>query len=393
MKNLFRSSNLRTLSFLFAVILALPLSWGAFTGFYTWLSPFMMLNSVLTIKTFVWLNIIAFPVLIFVLFRKRWFCRNLCPAGWCFDRISGLNKRRTYIYDRVPDIGKWLAILSLSSGIVGLPLFLVFDPMAIFNGFFTVFSGKMHIVAILSFSGFILLLAVHLFLPGIWCAKLCPLGGLQLVTDDLKTQVNLLFRKQKPEAQFGSGRRYFLMTGLGLIAGVAIPKMLKPPPDNVIRPPATVEPILLNTICCRCGNCIKACPTGIIMPSTDYSDIPGWMTPAVSFRSGYCLETCNLCSRVCPTGAITLFSVGAKKQLFMGTAVIHLEDCLLFNNKECVKCKESCKYEALEFVAKENILNMIPVVDKNKCVGCGACEVICPSDCIEIRAITRRTTQ
>jgi len=102
----------------------------------------MMLNSVLTIKTFVWLNIIAFPVLIFVLFRKRWFCRNLCPAGWCFDRISGLNKRRTYIYDRVPDIGKWLAVLSLAAGIVGLPLFLVFDPMAIFNGFFTVFPVK-----------------------------------------------------------------------------------------------------------------------------------------------------------------------------------------------------------------------------------------------------------
>ncbi len=225
MKNLFRSSNLRTLSFLFAVILTLPLSWGVLTGFYTWLSPFMMLNSVLSLKSFVWLNIVALPVLIFVLFRKRWFCRNLCPVGWCCDRISGLNKRRTYLYNRFPDIGKWLAVLSLASAIVGFPLFLIFDPMAIFNGFFTIFSGKMHIVAILSFSGFILLLAIHLFLPGIWCAKLCPLGGLQLVIDDLKTQVNLLFRKQKPEAQFDSGRRYFLMSGIGLIAGVVIPKV------------------------------------------------------------------------------------------------------------------------------------------------------------------------
>lgn len=112
------------------------------------------------------------------------------------------------------------------------------------------------------------------------------------------------------------------------------------------------------------------------------------MTLEVSFKSGYCLETCNLCSRVCSTGAIALFSVSAKSQLFIGTAEVLLGNCLLFNNIECVKCKESCKYGAIEFIAEENILNMIPIVHKNKCVGCGACEVICPAYCIKIKDTT-----
>ena len=177
------------------------------------------------------------------------------------------------------------------------------------------------------------------------------------------------------------------MSGIGLLAGATIPKFLKPSPERIIRPPAAVEPVLFNSLCCRCGNCIKACPTDIIIPDIDFGNLLAWMTPVISFEKGYCLESCNLCSRVCPTGAITLFSVKAKSQLFIGTAKIVLDNCLLLNNKECVRCKESCKYEAIKFVAEKNILNVVPVVDIMKCVGCGACSVICPAACIEIHPI------
>jgi len=86
-------------------------------------------------------------------------------------------------------------------------------------------------------------------------------------------------------------------------------------------------------------------------------------------------------------GAITLFSPESKSQLFMGTARIHLENCLLLKNKECVRCKESCKYEAIKFVEEGNILNVLPVADSPKCVGCGACAVVCPVGCFEIYPI------
>jgi ferredoxin len=386
MKSIFRFFSLRGFSSLLALILAIPVSWNGLTGFYTWLSPFIMLNSIFTLKSFVWLNLVALPVLLFILFRKRWFCYNLCPVGWSCDRVSSLNRDKSFTYKRIPYIGKWMAILSLSAALVGVPLFILIDPMAIFNGFFAIFSGKLTIAAIISLSGFPLLLIIHLFLPGIWCARLCPLGGLQLVFADIKAALSRLFGKNSRETPaVDTGRRYFLMSGIGLLAGVTIPEVLKPSSELVIRPPAAVEPVLFNSLCCRCGNCSKACPTEIILPNTDFNNILAWMTPKISFKSGYCLETCNLCSRVCPGGSITLFSVKAKGQLFMGTAEVHLENCLLLNNRECVRCRESCKFDAIEFVAEENILNVTPAVNIKKCVGCGACEVICPAGCIIIK--------
>jgi ferredoxin-type protein NapF len=174
------------------------------------------------------------------------------------------------------------------------------------------------------------------------------------------------------------------MSGAGLLAGLTIPRLIKPTEVKSIRPPGSVEPGLYNILCSRCGNCIKACPTNIIIPYSDFDKPFSWMTPAISFRSGYCLETCNLCGKVCPTGAITLFSIEAKRSLYMGTARITTANCYLSNNRECIKCREACKYDAVEFLPESNLLNILPSVDSQKCVGCGACEVVCPAGCIMV---------
>jgi len=386
MKTLFRSTRIRTFSSILAVILAFPLAWKGLTGIYMWLSPFIMLSSGLALKSFALLNLLAFAVLIFIFFRKRWFCRYLCPAGWCFDRVSELNRRRVFTYSRFPYFGKWLAVFSLASAVAGIPLFIFLDPLAIFHGFFTVFKGSLSVVAFLSLSGFLLLLLIHLVFPGIWCGKLCPLGGLQMVMDDLKSASRRLLMKEKKEpADDGDGRRYFIMSGAGLLAGLMMPKFIKSKDNNIIRPPAAAEPALLYSLCSRCGSCNKVCPTGIIIPYTGTGNIFAWMTPGVIFRTGYCLETCNLCGNVCPTGAIAPFSTNAKNRLVMGIAEITLGHCLLFNNTECVKCRESCKYGAIDFIEQGSLLKMMPVVNKKKCVGCGACEVICREGCIKIK--------
>jgi ferredoxin len=386
MRNILRSEKVRPISAIFAVALAIPFSLNILTGFYSWFSPYILLNSIFSLKSFVGLNLVASLILLAVLLRKRWFCRFMCPVGWGCDIVSALSRHKSLSYGRFPDIGKWLAILSLSAAIVGFPLFIIFDPLAFFNGYFTIFSGKLSLIMIISLSCLPVLFFIHLFLPGIWCAKLCPLGGLQLTISELKTRLELLLAREDPESESkDSGRRYFLMSGLGLLAGASIPRFLKPSQERLIRPPAAVEPVLFNTLCCRCGSCTKVCPTDIIIPHTDFNNVLSWMTPELIFKSGYCLETCNLCSKVCPSGAITLFSAGAKSQLFIGSAEVHLENCLLANNKECVKCKESCKYDAITFVSEKNILKVTPVVDIKKCVGCGACSVICPAACIVIK--------
>ncbi|HCU20813.1 MAG: hypothetical protein A2X05_06590 [Bacteroidetes bacterium GWE2_41_25] len=384
MKNIVRILNLRTLSFMVAVILALPLSLKGWTGIYLWLSPFIMLNSVFALKSLVFLNSLGLIILLFVLFRKRWFCNNLCPVGWSCDKVSGLS-RKTYSYRQVPDFGKWLAITSLVASLVGIPLFVIFDPLAIFNGFFTIFSGGFTPVKILFYDFFPGLLLMHLFLPGIWCEKICPLGGLQLAVDDVRSGVRKLTVRDEPGRSVpDSGRRYFVMAGAGLLAGFMVPRILRSEGETIIRPPASAGPDLFNLLCCRCGSCSRTCPTNIIKPVTDTAYPLAWMTPELIFVDGYCLESCNLCSTVCPTGAISLFSVEAKAELFIGKAEIELKNCLLLNNKECIKCKESCKFEAIDFVASGNILNTVPVINFKRCVGCGACAVVCPQDCILI---------
>lgn len=384
MKGLFRISNLRTISFLVAVILAVPFSLKGFSGLSIWLSPFIMLNSVFTLKSFVLLNCLGILILVLILFRKRWFCNHLCPVGWSCDKVSGLSKK-TFVYKRIPDIGKWLAIISLVASLFGVSLFVILDPLAVFHGFFSIFSGGFDHVPLLFYSLFPLLLLIHLFLPGIWCKKICPLGGLQMAADDAKNVIKNYFNKGDTDiSAFNPERRYFLMTGIGLATGLAVPRILKPSEEIIIRPPAAVDRELFNLLCCRCGNCSRACPTSIIKAVTNSAYPLSWMTPGLKFINGYCLETCNLCSRVCPTGAITLFSVEAKRELFIGTAEIELKNCLLVNNKECVKCKESCKYESIEFSVSGNILNSAPVINRKSCVGCGACAVVCPQQCILI---------
>lgn len=347
-----------------------------------------MLNSVIALKSFVWLNLAAFAVLVFVYFRNRGFCRYLCPVGWGCDMVSKLSCRKTSSYKHFPDAGKWLAIISLIPAAFGLPLFILLDPMAIFSGFMSVFSGAVKWSVIISLAGLPLLLAVHLLLPGIWCRKICPLGGLQKIIMESKISFrHYILKKKLKTGKTDQGRRLFLASGIGILAGLSLPGMIQSGTSEQIRPPASAHPDLFNLLCVRCGNCIRACPTKILEHFTGSGNLLAWMTPEVSFEEGYCLETCNLCSRVCPSGAITLFSVEAKREIFMGIAEIHIDDCLLSKNTECDRCKSACKYDALDIVKGEYALLMQPEIIPDKCVGCGACAVICPESAIEMKPV------
>lgn len=385
MNMIFRTSGLRTFSAVLALILVLPLPVKTLNGFYLWLSPFILLNSFFSTRSLVILNLAALFILIITIFKKRWFCRNLCPVGWSCDLISGLNKKKEYTYKKVPDIGKWIAVISLSAAITGMPLLIFLDPLAIFHEFFTIFSGRTDLVSVLALSGFIILLSVHFFLPGIWCSRICPLGGLQLVLNETGSFFKVRsFQKSGEISDYNPGRRFFMMTGVGLLAGLSVQKFFKSSPVNCLRPPSSVDSGLFNSLCCRCGNCIRVCPTKILSFRTVGEDFLSFMTPEVNFSSGYCLEECNLCSSVCPTGAISTFKPGEKGHLFMGKAEIKLQNCLLLNNRECHKCNESCKYNAIEFRSGTGFFDVVPVIDNNKCVGCGACMVVCPESCITI---------
>jgi len=181
------------------------------------------------------------------------------------------------------------------------------------------------------------------------------------------------------------GRRFFMGSIVGTAAALLFPPVLKAEEDGVIRPPAFLKPDDSYTLCTRCGSCIKACPTKIIEQDTRLGF--GFLTPVVKYNNAYCLETCNACSAVCPSGAITLFSVNAKSQIVMGKAGVATADCLLSSRTECNRCKSSCTYMAINIEEKKDETLILPEVDKYKCVGCGACKVVCPNHCITISIV------
>jgi len=385
LKRLFNKTDTRSLFLLLSILFALPLGWGAMSGMSIWFSPFIMLNSVFVLKSAVWLNILAVIVLILAFWRKRWFCRNMCPLGWGCDLISSSRKGRGYPIKKIPPLGKWLAISSLVAALAGIPIFILLDPMSIFNSFFVIFSQKLAFPILLSFSGLPLVLAINLPFPGIWCSKLCPLGGLQ---DELISVRDLILGKQRQPKRIHSirstGRRLFLVSGAGLLAGLLLPSFIKPAKKSYLQPPGSLPADRFNTLCIRCGSCIKSCPTDILKHHMDPSELLSWMVPEISFKEGYCLENCNVCSQVCPSGAIILFDREAKKHLFIGRAEIGLSRCLLSENKECDRCKAACSYDAILMEQNEGSLQTLPVVIPEKCVGCGACVLICPPGVIEI---------
>jgi formate hydrogenlyase subunit 6/NADH:ubiquinone oxidoreductase subunit I len=53
--------------------------------------------------------------------------------------------------------------------------------------------------------------------------------------------------------------------------------------------------------------------------------------------------------------------------------------CLLGEDRECFLCRNHCPYEAITLVWSETDYMLTPKIDLQKCPGCGACEVVCPT--------------
>jgi len=107
------------------------------------------------------------------------------------------------------------------------------------------------------------------------------------------------------------------------------------------------------------------------------------MQPEMYFDKGYCRPECTICSEVCPAGAIKAVSSEEKSSIQIGHAVIDLDLCVInTDNVKCGNCARRCPAGAISLVRKDTSDNnspMIPVVDEERCIGCGACEHLCPA--------------
>ena len=192
----------------------------------------------------------------------------------------------------------------------------------------------------------------------------------------------------------GAGRRSFLLGlavastaaalaqekkkvdgGLAAIEDKIAPKRLTP-----LTPPGSLSAQHFAQHCTACQLCVSTCPNGVLRPSTGLST---FMQPTMSYERGYCRPECTKCGEVCPTGAIKPITRAQKSATQIGHAVWIKKNCVpLTDGVECGNCARHCPTGAITMVPldpnDEHSLK-IPAVNEARCIGCGACENLCPA--------------
>lgn len=181
--------------------------------------------------------------------------------------------------------------------------------------------------------------------------------------------------------------------GFAAIEDKQIPKRKTP-----LTPPGSLSARNLQSKCTSCQLCIANCPNGVLRPGTSLNNL---LQPVMEYEKGYCRPECTRCSEVCPAGAIRPITVEEKTAIQIGHAVWVSKNCIpLTDGKTCGNCASKCPTGAIQMVpfdktykineegkwidaegkpVNEREILRIPVVNTEVCIGCGACENLCPA--------------
>jgi NapH/MauN family ferredoxin-type protein len=390
------------------------------SNFYLKISPLLNLQIFLKINNFS-LLIIPAVVIFLTLFFGRFFCGWICPVGAIFTFFEEIFlKRIKRLNLNFPSFKYYVLIFAIFSLFTSFPLIGILDPLCLITREATyVFSKKIPYFLIF-------LISLSFLSSFFWCKNLCPLGAIfsifsynslfkLKITDkcvkckrcknicptsaidennfSIKNNECILcfdcyqickekaikFSKKKEikretkKINFLITRRNFL--NLVFFSGIYILfyDFVKFTYKNsyLLRPPGAVKEEIFLERCIRCLKCIKICPTQTLT-TCEFSDgISLIYTPKLVPELGGC-ELCMLCNKICPSGALIPITPDKVK---IGTAIIERERCLAWSkNKLCLICMEVCPVGAI------SSFKIYPLVNKDKCVGCGVCEKNCPAE-------------
>jgi polyferredoxin/Pyruvate/2-oxoacid:ferredoxin oxidoreductase delta subunit len=188
-------------------------------------------------------------------------------------------------------------------------------------------------------------------------------------------------------------RRQLVQTSVASVAALGLLNLGLPnrdTRDRQVRPPGALPEDQFADKCIRCLECVRICKSNgaCLQPDSIHTRVEELWLPVAVMREGYCEYNCNLCGLVCPTDAIVPMTLEQKQHTPMGLAHFDKNLCIPFaQNSDCIVCEEHCptpdkaiKFDIKEFVTKDGVKKPVkyPYVIKELCIGCGICETKCP---------------
>ena len=227
------------------------------------------------------------------------------------------------------------------------------------------------------------------------CIESCRHGALSYGRKAREaSETSMTSETSKTSETSANSRRSFLLSS-ALLAGTAmaqkkdkimdggladIEDKVAPERQTPLTPPGSLSAKNMAQHCTGCQLCISECPNQVLRPSSDLMHL---MQPVMSYERGYCRPECTRCSEVCPAGAIKPIAREVKASTQIGHAVWIKKNCIpLTDGVSCGNCARHCPTGAIEMVLSDpddEASAAIPVVNEAVCIGCGACENLCPA--------------
>ncbi|MBO6187855.1 MAG: 4Fe-4S binding protein [Prevotella sp.] len=224
------------------------------------------------------------------------------------------------------------------------------------------------------------------------CIEACKFGALTYSGKSKKSK-ETIETIESIESTDASRRSFLLSSALLTTAALAqqkdkimdgglaeIADKVAPERQTPLTPPGSLSAKNMQTRCTGCQLCISECPNQVLRPSDDLMHL---MQPVMSYERGYCRPECTRCSEVCPAGAIQPIQREVKASTQIGHAVWIRKNCVpLTDGVECGNCARHCPTGAIEMVPadpNDEEGAYVPAVNEARCIGCGACENLCPA--------------
>jgi MauM/NapG family ferredoxin protein len=158
-----------------------------------------------------------------------------------------------------------------------------------------------------------------------------------------------------------------------------------------VRPPGALPEDEFLKRCIRCFLCGEACPHRAIK-FAGIEDPLAFKTPYVATRYAPCW-LCMECTKVCPTGALREVKPEKEEVLEkvrMGVAKVNEHLCIAYNGQVCGICYWRCP---LKDIAIKRGRHDRPIVQEERCVGCGVCDHVCIIDPSAIAVIPQEEVE